>query len=323
MRSLPRVVLFAGLLATSTLRADVTVRYKNDLKFAPALPAVAPAASIPSSLVPQITVMRLKGTKTYANIGTFASIIDVGSGQITLIDPDHKKFATAPFQEYQQQVEAALSSTPALSPEAQKATAAMKTSVAMRKTGRTDTIQGIQAEETELTVTVDMALPEAAQAPGPFMKLTMQFWSAKQEETLRVPAIRELAGYSAYGDAVMNPFEMMQKTLSHMPGMNEDFFAKLQELTKNSPLMLKSHVSVFMPIMAVLAQQMERQGRSLPEGFDPNEPWMELSTEIQEFSTDAIEDSVFEVPADFEAASFQELMNSITAPQAFYGHPRN
>ncbi len=142
MRILQRAILLAAVLAPAMLRADVTVRYKNDFQFASFLPA----ATLPANISPmQLSVMRLKGSKAYADLGSFASIIDVASGEITLIDRDHKRFAKAPYQDYANQMEAALAEVkPALSPDARKALDSMKSSVAMRKTGRTEVIQGVQ-----------------------------------------------------------------------------------------------------------------------------------------------------------------------------------
>ncbi|MBZ5606936.1 MAG: hypothetical protein LAP38_01650 [Acidobacteriia bacterium] len=320
MRSLQRAALLATVFMAPVLRADVTVRYKNDFQSASFLPAGA----MPSkSSVPQLSVMRLKGSKAYADLGAFSSVIDVGSGEITLIDADHKKFAKAPFKDYENRVEEALAAIkPVLSPEAQKTLDSMKSSVALKKTGRTDVIQGVQAEETEMTVLIDMALPEGLPQAGPMMRVVMQFWGARPEEAPRVPAIRQLAGFSAYNSAVMNPFEMIEKTLAHVPGMSQDFAPKLRELASNSPLLLKSHVALFMPMMAQLAQQMEKQGQPLPAGFDPSAPLIELNTEIVEMSVDAIQDSVFDVPADFEIASFDEILKTVTAPAAAVGNAK-
>ncbi len=315
MRILQRAILLAAVLAPAMLRADVTVRYKNDFQFASFLPA----ATLPANISPmQLSVMRLKGSKAYADLGSFASIIDVASGEITLIDRDHKRFAKAPYQDYANQMEAALAEVkPALSPDARKALDSMKSSVAMRKTGRTEVIQGVQAEETEMTISIEMALdlPQS----GPAMRAVMRIWGARPEEALRVPAVRQLAGYSAYHSAAMNPFELMEKAFANMPGISPDFATKLRELATNTPMLLKSNVEMYAPVLVQLMEQMQKQGLPVPEGFDPKAPLMRMSTEIAELSVDEIDDSVFEVPDGFEPASFDDVLKGITAPATAAG----
>jgi hypothetical protein len=299
------------MFAAPVLRADVTIRYENDFKVASFLPSGAMPFG---SSMPQLSLMRLKGNKAYANLGTFTSIVDVATQEITMIDADHKRFAKAPFQDYVDRMATmVLSSMPVLNAEAPKAMASMKTTVSTRKTGRTDVIQGVQAEETEMTFSSDMVRPNAVQQTGPTVRVVMQIWNARPEEALRNPAVRQLVGYSAYSKYLMNPTELLQKLFAQMPGFGQDFISGFQELSQNITLTLKLHIEAFMPMLAQLAKQAEAQGHPLPAGTDSNAPLMEMNHEVVEISTAAIEDSVFQIPADFEAGTFGDMMKSLIA----------
>ena len=311
MRMIGRAVLLVAVFAAPVLRADVTIRYKNEVKAA--LPEAT--AAMPSALTPLFTVIRVKGDKAYSDLGAFASILDAGTGQITLMDSTRKSFARAPFQDYLNQVQAVMPKPSSLPEETQKALASMKTSVSFKKTGRTDVIQGVRSEETEITFSVDMAVPggSAQAGPLPLLKMVMQFWTARPEETTRNPALRQLAQFRDYTAYFASPAETLQKILASLPWSGGDLIAGLQELSKNSPVMLKFHMAAFAPMMAQLAQQAAKQKNPLPGGFDPNAPLMEMSIEIAEISTAAIEDSVFEIPPGFQAADLGDLMKAVAA----------
>jgi hypothetical protein len=75
--------------------------------------------------------------------------------------------------------------------------ASLKPTISSKLTGRTQTIQGIEAEEREFLMSVDG--PAMANIPaGPAMNLLMEVWTAKSSETMRVPLVRELAGYNLW-----------------------------------------------------------------------------------------------------------------------------
>jgi TonB family protein len=70
--------------------------------------------------------------------------------------------------------------------------------------------------------------------------------------------------------------------------------------------MLKSRTQIYMPMMSRFAQP----------GFDPNAPVMEIINEIVELSAEPVNDSVFQLSEGYQAATVEELMKSVTAPQA-------
>ena len=91
-----RFVLVFALLASQAAWADLTIRYQIELKFGPGIPSVAAdlVKSEIGSVVPNEIVMQVKGDKCTSSFGALNSIIDSGKGEITLLNPATKQFAT-------------------------------------------------------------------------------------------------------------------------------------------------------------------------------------------------------------------------------------
>jgi TonB family protein len=293
-KSLPLVL---GLVSsTLALRADVTIRYKIDYKFAESLPSAImgqPLQQMDSSM-PKEAVIQVKGNKGYSNYGKITYLTDFGAEQITLLDAAGKRFATLAMKDFADKLGASVPTS---------AQTSIKSDFSSRKTGRTDTIQGIAAEENEMVLTMESAEPLEAQSAGPLMKMAMQVWNAKPEEALRVPALRQWAGYAAYSSYLM-PLTTLQKLFGGMQGPTQGFASMIEE--NNKGLMLKSRTQIYMPMLSRFAQP----------GFDPNAPVMEITNEIVELSAEPVNDSVFQLPEGSQSATVEELMKSVTAPQA-------
>ena len=291
-------------------RADATLRYHTDIQTTPLIPV----ATIQQSLAGvQDIVVRIKGHKANSGMGKFTSIVDLTTQDMILVDAANKRFATTTADQYGQQVKSAL---PALPPEASAILNSMKSHFESRSTGRTEVIQGIQAEEQEFVLSVDMALPGGPATPGPFMKLVMQFWTSKPEELQRVPVLQEFKSYTSMANVSMNSAEMIKQILSIMPGMGDGFGALMTEMTKRTSVSLRMHTEVTMPILATMMQQMPQQARqSLPAGLDPNAPLIQMNQELVELSADPLEDSLFVVPPDYQMVSLAELLKGAASPQ--------
>ncbi len=90
-----------------------------------------------------------------------------------------------------------------------------------------------------MVISMDTPEPVGALPSGPLMKMAMQIWNAKPEEALRVPALRQWAGYAAYTNYLMNPLTALQKVFASMPGSVQGFASMMEEKSKG--LLLKSH----------------------------------------------------------------------------------
>ena len=56
---------------------------------------------------------------------------------------------------------------------------------------------------------------------------------------------------------------------------------------------------------------MQKHGKPLPEGFDPDAPLVQIKQEAAELSTAPVDDSVFQVPAGYAAVPMEELMKTM------------
>jgi hypothetical protein len=337
--------LSAIFLAAPAARADVTIRFNSDFKLGVQVPGMTPEGlNSATNPLPKTTSVQIKGDKEYSNSGLVSVLSNLGTDEVTLIDPAHKQFTTTYAKDYLAEITASLPTGASIPPAVQLFLDSMKMNFSSRKTGRTEMIQGVLVEESELTLTIEMplpgALPGALPAPPPasgtngqptprtsaqkgqpipLMKIIANVWSPAQSEIERVPALAEWNKYKAASTAaVLGPLDGMQKVLSSVPGIGKTLSPMFEDLSKNSPLPLKLHLEVYAPFMAQLAPVLKAQGK-LPPDFDPNGPLAKVDSEAVVLSSAPIDDSVFQVPSDYHATPLADLMKSISprpnAPQ--------
>ena len=294
------------LLVCQPSRADLTFRQSFDVKFGSLLPPDAVEAvnkQLLASGFPSEVVTRVKGEKVSSTFGSVTSIIDCSTDQMTLLNPAAKKYATVPMADYPGTLAVSQLNSPAI----QKMFQDLKFDVQTNKTGRTGMLNGIRAEEFEMTLSFE--LPGSHQTPAGF-KMVLQQWIASPEESNRIPAIQEFAGYSARVQNKMNSYDVMQKVFAQLPGLGDKLRGPLEELRKtNGSLVLKMHMAGYMPAVAQMFQTMQKEG-------DPNAPLFEISMNLAELSTGAVPDSVFLAPADYETAPLEEMLKSAMPVQS-------
>jgi len=300
------------------LRADVTLRYETELKPAAALqPMMEQLAKTMQTTTS--TSIRMKGNQGYTTSGNWVEIFDFAKGDVTLLDPAAKTFAALPLSQLVDKMAGAM---PQMPPQATQALdqilASMKSNVDSKLTGKTGEIQGVQAEEREVILTIDIPLPAGMTkelGPNVNMKMVMHIWTAKKEEALRVPAIRELSGYQAYQRYIMNPAGMFEKLASKMPGLAKVMGPLMEEISKNQSVMLRTQTELYMPFLAGLAKQAAAQGQNFP-AIDPDAPLLEMNQEVAELSTTPLDASLFEIPKGYTTVSFQEMFKAQSAAGA-------
>ena len=297
------------------LRADVTIRYETNFKAQPGLPGMGNGglAQLPAMMP---STIQLKGNKGSCLFGKVVFLEDFEKQEITLMDPANKKYATMPMQEYVSQI---ASTMPKMPEAAAKMMEAMKADVASRKTGQTDVIQGVEAEETELTFTVSMpgmAGADAGAMPsGPMVKYVMHLWTAKPDEAFHNEAIRQLTGHNMYMMQLLNPAGQMQKLFANMPSLGKAVENTWSEFSGGKQVVLKTHGEMFMPMMAMIAQQMSKNGQQGAASLDANAPLIETNTQVSEISTGTLDDAIFQLPAGYQTAPVSELIGQmIKAP---------
>jgi hypothetical protein len=323
IRTLRRTVLCTlplWICAAAPIFADVSIRYQTDIKLAPFLPQQA-KEQIQKQMEESGAghyVLYMKDGKGLASMGAWSSMIDFPKQQIVVMNTAEHTICSLPVAELPDKMAAMM---PQMPDEAKKAMAAMKVAFDTKKTGRTDTIQGIQAEEREMTISLELPLPGRDPQAAMTMKMVMQIWTAKPEEALRNQAIRELMGYNLYANHFMNPAAMMQQWTSTMPGIGEALKSMTEELSRAKAVMLRTHTAMYMQMPPEVQQKMAGQGGTQ---MDFSAPMMETTQEAVEVSSNKVSEAVFQIPADYKTTAAGEVLRSImksqTASMPVAGH---
>ena len=284
-------LVFLGLCAVQAGRADLTMRHTFTLKFASFLPPQALDA-IRQQLgdrLSQGSTLELKGDRVRTAMGEMYSVADYAKGEILLVDPKTKRFATVPLAEYASKILGS-QAMPTMPPDAQRIFDNMKLDVKSSKTGKTETTQGIRTEESVLAITMEMAA-------GMQMRMEIHNWIASADELKGMPALQDLASWAGRKREGLDPMEMMSKAMTSLPGMGEKLRAPMQEMMKGTAgVVMRMQALTFVPAMAQMA------------GGGSDEPLTQVSMELAELSTAPIADSRFEIPAGYHTASMEDLL---------------
>jgi hypothetical protein len=302
-------IAMTGLLLAGSMFADVTLRYKMTVKVNPTLPPqmTEPMTKAFGENVPPESVYQVKAGKGASSFGKLRAIVDFTGGRITLLDPEKKRAGTTTTQQLIAEMGKIMDTMPA---EARAALASMKSNAEIKLTGRTETIQGIQAEEREATISVEA--PSMPNAPaGPMFRMVMQFWTAKADEVMRVPALREVAAHNLWGYITMNPAGTLDQMFKQMPGGAEGIGKVAKEMQEAKSTMLRMNMRMWLPGIAAAIRQMPPDKNPFGDKFDPEAPLMELTQDLAEMSTASIPDSVFAVPEGYQEGTIAELVQAM------------
>jgi hypothetical protein len=304
----------AGLIAlvVVSLHADVTLRYKSEVKMNSSLPpaiAQQATAGMTNGAMPTDITMLLKNGKGSSSAGVATSIVDFTKQTITMLDKDGKRYATLPANDLADQMAAAM---PAMPDQAKAIMATMKSHFTSKASGATATIAGMESEERQMELTIDA--PAMANVPeGPMMKMVMHIWTAKKSEVMKNPAVRELAGYNLYAYATMNPVTMLQKMFAQMPGFGDAFTGLMKEMQgSGTAVVTRMQVEMFMPMIAAMAKQNPQMAAMLG-GFDGESPLMTMTQDVAELSTAAVPDAAFQIPEGYKEAPAADVVKAMFA----------
>jgi TonB family protein len=283
-------VVFLALCAAQAGRADLTMRHTFTLKFASFLPpqALDAVRQQLGDRLSQGSTLELKGDRVRMAMGDMYSVADYAKGEILLVDPKTKRFATLPLAEYAGKILGS-QALPAMPPDAQRIFDNMKLDVKTSKTGKSETTQGIRTEESVLAISMEMAA-------GMQMRMEIHNWIASAEELNGTPALHDLANWAGRKRGGLDPMEMMSKALTALPGIGEKLRAPMQEMMKGTPgVVMRMQALTFVPAMSQLAG-----------GSD--EPLTQVSMDLVELSTAPVADARFEVPAGYQTAAMEDLI---------------
>ena len=285
------LIVAAALVMAFTapsVRADVTIRYLTTFKTA--APPMAAASSI--TLPDMSHTIRMKGNHGALTDQNTTTLMDFARQEITVIDAASRKYATIPAAQYAARTAGAV-------PRLDSGPNGPKTShLESPMTGRTETIQGVPAAEREITTAIETPMPPGLPQSSLSLRLVIRIWTARPEAVLRIPAVRELSGFQRWQTYFMNPVDVVKELA---PGNAATSLA--EELANDPSLMLRMDMEMYLPSLAALAP-------SLQDSTEAASPFMRMRSEVTDLSTAAIDDSVFQIPADFQAAPFGEVMNS-------------
>jgi TonB family protein len=301
-----------AFFAVSGLSADVTIRYQSEFKLAAGLPPMIEQAMKPALTKGAPLSIQMKGNKARSMAGGVAEIVDFTKQELTLIDAEHHTFATFPASELAGKMAAAVPQMSAEHSKAmQQAMSSIKTTVDSKMTGRSEVIQGVQAEEREITVSMAIPMPAGMPQTGPGVKLVMQIWNAKSGEALRVPAIRELTAFNLWQKYFLNPTGMIEKISGKMPAIGEMVTPMVEEILKNQSVILRMHMNMYMPVMVAMAQKMAEQKGGAAVAIDPDAPTIQINQEVVELSVAPVDASLFEIPKEYTAAPADDLVRGM------------
>jgi hypothetical protein len=293
-------VVFMVLCAAQAGWADLTMRYTLTYELGTFLPPQALDAMKQQmgNRMPEGTTVQVKGDRVYTSMGRMVSIADYATGQITVVDSETKRFATAPLADFPAKAVAA-QKLPSMAPDAQRIFDNMKLDVKTSKTGRTEIIQGIHTEETLLVLTMELTA-------GMQMRTEIHSWKARLDELKGTPALRELAVWAERPKAGMDPMEVVTKVLAGMTGMGEKLRGPMQEMMKAAGgTVIRTRLATFIPAMAQTL------------GGTADQPVAQVATDLAELSMDPVPDSRFEVPAGYQTASMEDLLAAMfPSPQS-------
>jgi hypothetical protein len=303
-RALRALPLWIGL---NTLWADVTVRYQWDMKFSPSMPAQVQEMA-KNQLASQGMVLYFKDGKGYYKHGKLVILTDYTNKQVTLIDTEHKSYATAGFSDFSDKMAAAVNGMmPSVPESAQRAMAETKTETTTRSVETSDAILGIQADEKELVLTV-----QPPGGTGMSTRMVMQFWTPKPAEAMRNAGVREVVGYNLYANRFMNPMEGIRKMSEIMPGMTNNFKPLMEEFSQKNLMMLRMKISNYIQISTEMLKNMGEHSPFGPD-YDPNSPLSEITMNLTELSTAPVDSAIFQIPEGFQSAPVEDLVKSAMA----------
>ena len=298
-------ILLLGFSAVQAGRADLTLRYTYTYKLGSFLPPQA-LDSMKQQLGSRMgdgTSLQIKGDRAYTTMGRMFAVTDYAKGEITVVDPETKRFATVPLDAYMAKMLAA-QKLPAMPPDAQRIFDNMKLDVKTSKTGQAETIQGIRAEESLLTISMEVMA-------GMQIRTEIHLWSAGIDELNRTPALSELAAWMARPKSGFDPVETMMKSLAGVPGLGEKVRGPVQEMmkTRGGPVM-RMRTAAYMPAMAAAMG-----------GAD--QPVVEIAMDLAELSAAPVPESRFAVPAGYQTAAMEDLLSPLfPAVQVPVGGPK-
>ena len=280
--------MFAALCLVPQARADVTLRYTTVAKFGSFLPPqTVDATKRQLSDYLGESSLQIKGQRVRASLGALYAIIDYARGEVTLVDPRSRRFATEALSEFAAHRAAA----DRILPGTQDVLNRLKFNSRSSKMPSAAVILGTATEEDRVEMTMDVM-------PGVQLRGETRTWSVALTDLRRQPNLNELADYIARPGYGLDPATALSQGLAAMPAMVDKVRGPAQDRMKPADrLALRMRVASFLPVP------------SLP-GAASADPAVEIMLEFAGLSQAEIGDDRFTVPPGYRSASIEELLRT-------------
>ena len=223
----------------------------------------------------------LKGNKM-AHIGPDAStIIDLDAGTLTTVDNQRRSYTTMTFDELNQRMKEVQEK---MSRHGGNGGADVHFDVKVDDTGKTKTIDGKTAKEYVMTMT---AQGQDGGQPGAGMRVRSDLWTVPSET-----ASDELREFYKKMATKMN--------YSFAAGMNPMMGSASQGLAQLAKETSKLEGYPLQQDTAISGVQSPMGPMMGGGNHDPDAPFLTMSSESHNFSTGSVDESVFQVPADYK-----------------------
>ncbi len=136
-------------------------------------------------------------------------------------------------------------------------------------------------------MSIEVPTPADSQ-PNLSIKTISHVWTVQPQEALRVPAVRELAGFNRWLSYFLNSSKMLN--FVGLNGMDQSIILRMN-------------------------MEMKMSGQPAMPGLDSNAPLFQGTVEAVELSTAALEDSLFEVPKEYTATPPGALIKAFIESQ--------
>lgn len=286
-----RLLLSTALVVLATVpmavKADVTIRYQSEM--------ASPMPGIPGKN--SIEVIYMKGNKGVTVNDGQTIIVDMARQEVTIIDTARRKYATIAASQYGDKMGARMAAMMpgAGAPGMAEMLKTMKSTCDTDKSDTGETIQGIQADEHDVTCTITIQMPESMKdsMSAMSMKMLIRTWTAAQSERLRVPGLWQLSGFEVWQKYFMNPTGSLG---SMMPEGMKPMLEAMQK-DQSATLRMSMEMSMNMPMPGA------------PAG---DQPLVKMHMDVVGLSTELLDDSLFGVPGDCGAEAFEDVMKGIS-----------
>ena len=221
------------------------------------------------------------------------------------VDQDHAQYATAQKDEYLREAltlpQERMKEMPAT---ARRTLEQMKVAVKTENTGRTLSIRGIEADERQVTMTMEM--PGGTTGP---MRFVFSLWTPNEEEINRNPVLREWQLFAQRAYLGTDPAAASQKMMTQMPGTS--LASRMIEVSKQFPIVLKMSMSTIMPRMANVAATAAGQASPAASIGGENSAFMELVMSLDELSDAEVPELIFQIPRNYSVVPIKAVLTNV------------